>query len=172
MTIAHISPEHLKSLLDKHQAILIDVRNPAEYREEKIDCAINIPLESVNSEVLQPFSDKKIVFQCQAGRRSQEACARLHSISANIASLEDGIEGWKKAGFPTQNQTGSSAIPLMRQVQLTIGIMVLTGTILGIFVHSWFLALPLIMGAGLANAGLTGWCGLARFIELMPWNRT
>lgn len=65
----------------------------------------------------------------------------------------------------------SSVLPLNQQVQLTIGVMIVAGLVLFQFVTPYGLILPLIAGLGLMNAGLTGWCGLAKIMALMPWNR-
>ena len=57
------------------------------------------------------------------------------------------------------------------QVQLAIGLMLIAGSVLGaLFSPVWFLLTGLI-GAGLAIAGLTGFCGLALFMAKMPWNQ-
>ena len=62
-------------------------------------------------------------------------------------------------------------LPLDRQVQLTVGILIVLGVVLSMFVSSKFLALPLFIGLGLTFAGLTGTCGLAMMLAKMPWNQ-
>jgi hypothetical protein len=42
---------------------------------------------------------------------------------------------------------------------------------LGLLVHPAFFGLAAFVGAGLAFAGLTGFCGMARLLALAPWNR-
>jgi hypothetical protein len=49
--------------------------------------------------------------------------------------------------------------------------MTLAGTVLGVAVSPWFFVVPAFFGAGLTFAGLTGFCGLARVLMKMPWNR-
>jgi hypothetical protein len=56
-------------------------------------------------------------------------------------------------------------------VQLTVGTIVLLGTAAGAFLSPWALIVPAFMGAGLAFAGATGFCGLALVMGRMPWNR-
>jgi hypothetical protein len=48
---------------------------------------------------------------------------------------------------------------------------VLIGVILGALVAPGFYALSAFVGAGLLVAGVTGFCGMARVLALMPWNR-
>jgi hypothetical protein len=59
----------------------------------------------------------------------------------------------------------------MRQVQIAAGSMVVLGVLLGAFVTPGFYLLSGFVGAGLVFAGVTGTCGLARVLRMMPWNR-
>jgi rhodanese-related sulfurtransferase len=59
----------------------------------------------------------------------------------------------------------------MRQVQIAAGGLVLAGVALGFTVHPVFFGLSAFVGAGLALAGVTGFCGMARLLAVMPWNR-
>ncbi|MFT3998170.1 MAG: DUF2892 domain-containing protein, partial [Asticcacaulis sp.] len=58
------------------------------------------------------------------------------------------------------------------QTQLTIGVGLLIATLAALFVHPLFVLLAGFFGAGLTFAGLSGFCGLARLLALMPWNRS
>jgi hypothetical protein len=59
----------------------------------------------------------------------------------------------------------------MRQVQIAAGSLVLIGAALGTFVHPGFYGLSAFVGAGLVFAGVTGWCGMASALGLLPYNR-
>jgi hypothetical protein len=59
----------------------------------------------------------------------------------------------------------------MRQVQIAAGSMVVLGVVLGALVSPWLYLLAGFVGAGLVFAGITGTCGLARLLRVMPWNR-
>lgn len=168
-----IQPVELKILLDHGDAVLVDVREPEEFRVASIRGALNIPLSSLSLDSMKPFEGKTIIVQCQSGNRSKLACQKISTAVATMTlkDLEGGIAGWKKAGLPVESAGASYSLPLMRQVQLTLGLFVLAGTSLSYFVSPVFLVIPLIIGAGLTNAGLTGWCGLAKFMDVMPWNR-
>ena len=57
------------------------------------------------------------------------------------------------------------------QCQIAAGLLVLTGVLLGTFVAAPWYGLAGFVGAGLTFAGATGFCGMARLLMLMPWNR-
>ena len=59
----------------------------------------------------------------------------------------------------------------MRQVQITAGALVLLGVLLGTFIAPAFFGVSAFVGAGLVFAGVTGWCGMANLLCVMPWNR-
>jgi hypothetical protein len=59
----------------------------------------------------------------------------------------------------------------MRQVQITAGLLVLTGVALGAVVSPAFYVLAALIGGGLTLSGVTGSCAMASLLRRMPWNR-
>lgn len=97
----------LKEKLDRQEVLLIDVREPEEYAREFIEGAHLIPLGNLSLKDL-PKTDLPIVFYCALGRRSQEACRKIHVQDSTLVvySLERGIGAWKDHGFSVS--TGAS----------------------------------------------------------------
>ncbi len=166
-----ITASELKKRLDKDEVLLIDVREPAEHRSECIDGACLIPLGEISIEKL-PSTQRPIVIHCRSGNRSPDACAKLLKVnpSLDVASLEGGIVAWSQSGFNVK-KLGSAILPLDRQTQIAAGFIAFSGTILGALINATFYILPGFIGAGLMFAGLTGWCGMAKLLAKMPWNR-
>lgn len=167
-----VDAKTLKRWLEQGEAVLIDVREPAEHRAEHIEGANLLPLAQVRAASLPGVPGKKLVVHCLKGGRGSQACEKLltENPSLEIYNLEGGINAWSTAGFPV-SRSGSFLLPLDRQVQLTIGICVMAATALAYFVDPAFLLIAAFIGAGLTIAGLTGFCGLARLLALMPWNQ-
>lgn len=171
MSIKTIDAHTAHQWLNTGDALLIDVREPAEHRSANIPQAQLQPLGKICCSDV-PQSSKKIIIHCQNGMRGNVACEKLLSEDATLEvyNLQGGIEAWQQAGLPV-SQSSKRTLPLDRQVQLTIGLSVLTFSLLAYFVNpSWALGAA-FFGAGLTNAGLTGWCGLAKLMAKMPWNR-
>jgi hypothetical protein len=61
-------------------------------------------------------------------------------------------------------------IPVMRQVQIAAGILILVGVVLGYTLDKSLFLLSGLVGAGLIFAGISGWCGMAILLAKMPWN--
>jgi rhodanese-related sulfurtransferase len=163
-----------QTLLDRGDAVLIDVREPDEHARERIEGARLAPLSRFDpaSLVGEVERGKIAVFHCNSGNRTAQAADRLLGAGfAEAYQLEGGIQGWKSSGLPVIVDR-KAPLPIMRQVQIAAGSLVLLGIVLALLVSPWFMALSAFVGAGLIVAGITGFCGMANLLLHMPWNRS
>lgn len=165
-----ISPLEARALL-ADGAVLIDIREADEHAREYIPGARSAPLSRGTPEVP---ADGVLVFHCKSGTRTGVNAPALlgaaEQAGCEAYSLEGGLEAWKAAGLPTA-QNRRAPLELMRQVQIAAGGLALLGFGLGVMVDPAFHALSGFIGAGLLFAGASGWCGMARLLAVMPWNR-
>lgn len=159
-----ITPAEVHEHLRCGNCLLIDVREADERASEAIAGSIHLPLGRIKAGELPP-KGRQVILHCKGGKRSAEAAALI----PGALSMTGGIDAWRSAGLPTIRMR-ASGMSVMRQVQLVIGTFVAAGTALGAFVSPWFLIVPAFMGAGLAFAGATGFCGLAILMGKLPWN--
>ena len=166
-----ISPTEAATML-RQGATLVDVREADEHARERIPGAHNLPLSRLAEAELAVQSGQPVLFHCRSGMRTGENAAALAAKAGECQAyiVAGGLDGWKQAGLPVAEDR-RQPIPLMRQVQIAAGSMVVLGTVLGVLVSPWFLALAGFVGAGLVFAGVSGTCGLASLLRLMPWNR-
>jgi rhodanese-related sulfurtransferase len=165
-----IQPAELKSMLP-NGCCLVDVREPVEHTEDHIDGAQLIPLGQLEKRIGEIDRNTPVVVMCRSGKRGSEALRKLEGLGfSDVRNLEGGILAWKEAGHPV-NTGERKVLPLMQQVQLAIGLGVLTGAVLALTVNPLWVLLCAFFGAGLTMAGSTGWCGLAILLSKMPWNR-
>jgi len=153
---------------------LVDVRMQTEYREVHASGAKNFPLESLDPKAIAGSrngrSDEPIYLICKSGNRSGQAYKKFTDAGIeNVVNVDGGTTAWVAAGLPVVR--GKKAFPLMQQVQITAGFLVVLGVALAYFVHPYFVGLSAFVGAGLMFAGWTGMCPMASFIAKMPWNR-
>jgi rhodanese-related sulfurtransferase len=155
-------------------ACLIDVRSPAEYASVHVPGAKLMPLDTLDASAVrreQKDDASAIYVLCQSGGRARRAITRLETAGVPGCVLVDGgTQAWIDAGLPV-NRGASRVLPIMRQVQITIGIVSAAGAVLALTVNPLFALLPLVTGGGLLVAGLTGFCGLAVLLAKMPWNQ-
>lgn len=169
--VREVDAKTVKAWLDSGEAVLFDVREAEEHARERIPGASLSPLSKFDPASLPRDGGLKIVLHCQGGRRSMDAATRLvNAAGCEAFSLKGGLQAWKAAGLDI-HENRKVPISLMRQVQITIGIILLVGTGLAATVSPWFLILPGFIGAGQLFAGLSGTCGLAALLSIAPWNR-
>jgi rhodanese-related sulfurtransferase len=166
-----IDPATLKRRLDDGTAMLIDIREADEFARERIPGARHVPLSAWERHDIAAAPGMLVVLTCRSGDRTGSHAQRLMTRCPRGTSLLDGgIEAWKRAGLPVTRDP-RAPLELLRQVQIAVGTMILAGFLLAWLVSPWFLALPAFAGAGLMFAGITGFCGMARLLAAMPWNR-
>ena len=152
---------------------LIDVRTPVEHDEMHIAGSQLQPLDRLDPAVVKSAAGnaEKCVLVCRSGKRAEQAYQKLRESGCDhLVILDGGVMAWEAAGLPLI-RSEKKRLPLMRQVQLIIGLLALTGSILALTVHKNFALIPAFLGAGLTLAGSTGWCGLAILLSKMPWNK-
>lgn len=97
-----LSPSQVKAALDAQEILLIDVREPAEFAEERIAGAQNVPLSTFDPAALPDAGGKTIVLQCAGGKRSAMAVGKCQQANQVIEThLAGGLMAWKAAGLPT-----------------------------------------------------------------------
>jgi rhodanese-related sulfurtransferase len=166
-----ISPARAAELVRKG-AVLIDIREGDEHARERIPGARHHALSRIDKDTPVRASDSVVVFHCRSGARTRGNAARLSAAAPACETyiLEGGIDAWKKAGLPITVDR-NQPIDLTRQMQIAAGALILIGAALGASVSPLFYALSAFVGAGLLFAGVTGSCGMARLLAVMPWNR-
>ncbi len=172
MAFSKISPREAKRLIDDG-AVLIDIREADEHARSHIPGAYHIALSKYDPQVMAASSGKTVIFHCRSGARTQAHAERLTAgahASCQAYFLEGGIDAWRRAGLPVSTDT-RKPLELQRQVQIAAGGLAFFGTLLGLVVSPWFLAVPLLAGGGLMMAGITGTCGMACLLARAPWNR-
>ncbi len=171
IALREVDATTLKYWLDQDKAVLIDIREPDEYAREHIAGARLVPLSGFDPNDFPMDHGKIGVFHCNSGNRTCEAATQILKTGfAEVYHLDGGIQAWKKAGLPI-NLNRQAPISIMRQVQIVAGSLVVLGIILAVLVSPWFMALSAFVGAGLILAGITGFCGMANLLAVMPWNR-
>ncbi|MEW6089621.1 MAG: rhodanese family protein [Pseudomonadota bacterium] len=169
MMLKTISAAEAKSLAARG-AVVVDIREPDEFAREHIPGAVNEPLSKLGARPARGASDI-VIYHCKSGMRTKGNAPKLAEAAACEAYiLEGGIDAWKASGLPVARDE-RQPIELMRQVQIAAGSLVVIGVLLGALVHPGFYALSAFVGAGLVFAGVSGFCGMARLLVLMPWNR-
>jgi rhodanese-related sulfurtransferase len=163
----HLSPGEIASRCK--EAVLVDVRSPLEFETEHIEGAVNIPLNEIDSRFNEIPRKGELFVICRSGKRAERGAYQLAGQGFEPKVLEGGMVAWRAAGLPVKE--GKKMFPIERQIQLIVGIGVLSGVLLGAFYNPWFLVIPGFFGAGLTFAGASGTCALGILLGKAPWNK-
>ena len=164
-----------RRILSGQEVFLLDVRSPVEHSAAHISGTKLIPLDELNPGSLEKergTDGVPIYVICQSGGRAKRAVEKLRGAGVKeCVLLEGGIQAWMDAGLPVIRGE-SRVLPLMRQVQIIIGLISASGALLALAINPRFAIIPLLTGCGLLFAGITGFCGLAVLLARMPWNKS
>lgn len=163
-----LSPKELYDLINNNEVVIVDVREPFEHRSCHIKGSILIPSSSFDETKIPKADGKKIVIHCKSGRRSSMVLSQMKH--KDIYNLEGGVDAWIAQGFDVE-KSSKKCLTLDRQVQLTIGTILISSFLLTYFININFVFIALLIGCGLSFAGLTGFCGLAMILAKAPWNK-
>lgn len=147
---------------------LLDVRTPVEYASLHIPGSRSMPLGRLQAEELK---GREWLLVCASGQRAARALEQLEQAGCQgLRVLEGGVTAWEREGLPLERGV-NRGLSLERQVRIAAGVLVLTGVILGTWVHPGFYGIAAFVGAGLTFAGLTDWCGMGLLLTKAPWNQ-
>jgi glyoxylase-like metal-dependent hydrolase (beta-lactamase superfamily II)/rhodanese-related sulfurtransferase len=153
----------------RRDVVLLDVRTPIEFAGDRVADSVNIPLDALKERAGELPAGAEVVVICQSGNRATMAAPILAAAGHEVRVMEGGMRAWTTASLPVIK--GRKVVSLDRQVQITVGVLALAGSLLTVFVDPAFIAVPMFLGAGLLFAGLSGFCGMALVLGKMPWNQ-
>ncbi len=99
--LTEIKPTDLESLMKKKaKFILVDVREPQEFKAGNIPGSVNIPRGLLEFKITKQYPDKaaNIILYCKSGGRAALAAESLRRIKYNnVKSIVGGWEAWSEA---------------------------------------------------------------------------
>jgi rhodanese-related sulfurtransferase len=88
-------------------ALIVDVREPDEFAEARVEGAVNLPLGGLPARLSELPRDRPLHVMCLSGGRSSRATAFLRAQGFDAIDVEGGISRWYQDGFPVE--TGVAA---------------------------------------------------------------
>lgn len=93
------TPEQVQELR-RHGAVLLDVREDAEWRAGHVPGARHIPLSRLHARAAALPPQRTVVTICRSGHRSAGAAALLAREGVEVVNLAGGMRAWARAGLP------------------------------------------------------------------------
>lgn len=99
-------------LMNREEAVVIDVSGSADYAKGHILGAISMPpsqLEAGNKQ-LSKFADKPVLIYCKNGQISPQMAAKLSGIGfSNVSILKGGLAQWRADQQPVTRETAKKS---------------------------------------------------------------
>jgi len=102
---ASVTTLEATQLINRQDALVVDVREQAEYAQSHILNSRLLPLSQIEARIgdIEKFKDKPVIVYCATGNRSSAAAAALRKRGfSNVLNLSGGLSAWQQAGLPVQ----------------------------------------------------------------------
>jgi len=95
------APMVAEELASADPPLLLDIRNPREWRTKHIDGSVNVPLNHLQERIAEIPRDRRIAVHCAGGYRSSIAASILHQYGiTNLIEMAGGLAAWDAAKLP------------------------------------------------------------------------
>jgi rhodanese-related sulfurtransferase len=103
-TLTNVDP-HAAARLQEDGALLVDVREVAEFRRGQIPGSVNIPLSRMTVSNLPLVAGQAVVFLCASGTRTTVNARQLADKAGAAAAynLAGGLSAWARAGLAVES---------------------------------------------------------------------
>lgn len=109
--VTKVAPVDAARLVAAGKAVLVDIREPAEWAEAGVAApAVLLPKSDFDGErkqwkgFLAQLGDKQLILYCRSGRRA-EAVGQALAASGHQVANAGGLKDWQAAGLPTRPVT-------------------------------------------------------------------
>jgi rhodanese-related sulfurtransferase len=108
--VPNLSPSEAVTLINRSNALVLDVRDDAEFASGHIADATHIPVTDLDARIgeLKKYQNKTILVNCQKGMRSAKACEILRKAEfTQVSNLQGGLSAWLEAKLPVVTKPAS-----------------------------------------------------------------
>ncbi len=98
------APETVHQWVNNGEALLVDVREFPELAQARLEGAIHVPMSAFDPELVPTDTDKKVVFVCAHGQRSEQIGMYVvaEGLLAEAYNMAGGLAAWAEAGLPLE----------------------------------------------------------------------
>ena len=100
-----VSPSEAVLLINRQDGVVVDTRDPNEFRTGHIVNALNIPFSELKNRLreLEKYKQRPLIVSCRAGERAVKGAVMLrrHGFS-NVCVLAGGMAAWERGQLPVQ----------------------------------------------------------------------
>jgi len=99
----NIPPHEATVLINREDAVIVDVRPIADFNKGHIVHSVNLPINGFKNQIkqLEKHKNKPVIVSCRSGNQSQMACRELRKAGfEKVYNLRGGVMAWQNANLP------------------------------------------------------------------------
>ncbi len=100
-----MTPAEAADAMRRGDLQLVDVREPAELAQARIEGATHIPLGQLKARLGELDRDRPVAFLCASGNRSGMATRAASKSGLDASNVQGGLKAWARAGLPVTTAT-------------------------------------------------------------------
>jgi len=98
-----VSTSEATHLINREDALVLDVRDPGEYGAGHILGAKNVPLSRLGDGDIAKRKERPVIVYCDGSERSSKAVSVLRKQGfTRVVNLSGGLKAWQQAGLPVE----------------------------------------------------------------------
>jgi rhodanese-related sulfurtransferase len=101
--VRKVTPLDATQMINHEEAVVLDVRGDAEFKEGHILNSLHIPMKYLSDQMrkLEKYRSRPIITACRTGQQSAGACTMLRKHGfERVYNLSGGILAWQNASLP------------------------------------------------------------------------
>ncbi len=103
-----LTPREAAAAAERGELQLVDVREPAELAEVRVQGAKHIPLGTLPARFGELDPGRPVAFLCRSGSRSAVATRAAVRAGLDAANVRGGVIAWSRAGLPLTARGGDA----------------------------------------------------------------
>ncbi len=103
----NIAPQQLTDLVNREDAVVLDIRPAADFAKGHIVGAINVPMSKLTQSTadLDRYKERPLVVVCASGTTAVNACKLLQKGGfTKLFRLNNGMQAWLADNLPTSKK--------------------------------------------------------------------
>ena len=99
-----VSSEQAVSLINKQNALVVDVRAQKDFKRVRIANSVNIPANEIQNRLGELSKDRTIIVVDNSGNMSAAASKLLRGVGfTKVYALDSGLVGWMRDKLPLES---------------------------------------------------------------------
>ncbi len=102
-----VGPQQATELINREDAVVVDLRPMADFAKGHILNSINIPMSSLKTQMgqLEKYKERPVILSCNSGGQSATACRQLRSDGfEQVYNLKGGLMAWQNSNLPVSRK--------------------------------------------------------------------